>query len=54
MDTLRFKKIDSLNIEEVKSEFDFFMAHAERVNWEISDETISYLTKLQGVIKSLS
>ena len=54
MDTLRFKKIDSLNIDEVKKEFLFFMEHAERYNREISDETIKYMTQLQNVIKSLS
>ena len=54
MDTLRFKKIDSLNVDEVKKEFMFFMEHAERVNWEISDETIKYMTQLQDVIKALS
>lgn len=54
MDTLRYKKIDSLNIDEVKKEFLFFMDHAERVNWEVSDETLNYMNKLQGVIKSLS
>jgi hypothetical protein len=54
MDTLRFKKIDSLNIEEVKKEFLFFMEHAERMNWEVSDETIKYMVQLQDVIKALS
>jgi hypothetical protein len=54
MDTLRFKKIDSLNVEEVKKEFMFFMDHAERVNWEVSNETLDYMNKLQGVIKALS
>ena len=54
MDTLRFKKIDSLNVDEVKKEFMFFMEHAERVNWEVSDETLNYMNKLQSVIKALS
>jgi hypothetical protein len=54
MDTLRFKKIDSLNIDEVTKEFMFFMEHAERVSWDVSDETIKYMTQLQDVIKSLS
>lgn len=54
MDTLRFKKIDSLNLNEVKAEFLFFMTHAERMDWDISDETIKYMTQLQDVIKSLT
>ena len=54
MDTLRFKKIDSLNLDEVKAEFLFFMAHAERMDWEVSNETLAYMNKLDSVIKALS
>ena len=54
MDTLRYKQLDSLNLEEVKKEFLFFMEHAERVNWDVSDETIGYMNKLDSLIKALS
>ena len=54
MDTLRYKQLDSLNLDEVKKEFLFFMEHAERVNWDVSDETIGYMNKLDSVIKALS
>lgn len=54
MDTLRFKQVDSLNIAEVKAEFLFFMSHAERVDWEVSNETLAYMNKLDSVIKALS
>jgi hypothetical protein len=54
MDTLRFKQIDSLNLDEVKAEFLFFMAHAERMDWEVSNETLTYMNKLDSVIKALS
>jgi hypothetical protein len=54
MDTLRYKQLDSLNLDEVKKEFLFFMGHAERVNWDVSDETIKYLNQLDSLIKALS
>ena len=54
MDTLRYKRLDSLNLDEVKKEFLFFMGHAERVNWDVSDETIKYLNQLDSLIKALS
>ncbi len=54
MDTLRYKQLDSLNLDEVKKEFLFFMEHAERVNWDVSDETIKYMNQLDSLIKALS
>ena len=54
MDTLRFKQIDSLNLAEVTKELHFFMEHANRVNWEVSNETLTYMNKLDSVIKALS
>jgi hypothetical protein len=54
MDTIRYKQLDSLNLDEVKKEFLFFMEHAERVSWDVSDETIKYMNQLDSVIKALS
>ena len=54
MDTLRFRQIDSLDLEGLTKEFMFFMEHAERVNWDISDETMKYMLQLQRLIQSLS
>jgi hypothetical protein len=54
MDTLRYKQLDSLNLVEVKKELAFFLEHAQRVNWDVSDETIGYMNRLDSVIKALS
>jgi len=54
MDTLRYKQLDSLNLVEVKRELAFFLEHAQRVNWDVSDETIGYMNQLDSVIKALS
>ncbi len=55
MESIRYKKeLDSLKLHEVKRELRFFMEHAERVNWDVSDETIGYMNQLDRVIKALS
>jgi len=49
----RFKKLNWLDKSELEKEFLFFMEIAERANWDVDDETIKYLTDLQGAIRAL-
>ena len=50
----RFRTLNWLDRVELQKELDFFLEIAERRLWDIDDETIAYMNKLQGVINSLS
>jgi len=50
----KFRQLNWLDKNDLQKELDFFIDIAERRNWDIDDETISYMNKLQGCIRSLS
>lgn len=50
----RFRTLNWLDRVELQKELDFFLEIAERRNWDIDDDTIKYMNRLQGVINSLS
>jgi len=50
----KFRQLNWLDKNDLQKELDFFIDIAERRNWDIDDETISYMNKLQGAIRSLS
>ena len=50
----RFRQLNWLDRVELQKELDFFLEIAERRNWDIDDDTIKYMNRLQGVINSLS
>lgn len=50
----RYRKLNWLDRVELQKELDFFLEIAERRNWDIDDDTIKYMNRLQGVINSLS
>ena len=50
----RFRTLNWLDRVELQKELDFFLEIAERRLWDIDDETIAYMNRLQGVINSLS
>ena len=50
----RFRTLNWLDRVELQKELDFFLEIAERRLWDIDDDTIKYMNRLQGVINSLS
>jgi hypothetical protein len=50
----KFRQLNWLDKVELQKELDFFLEIAERRLWDIDDETIAYMNRLQGVINSLS
>jgi hypothetical protein len=50
----RYRQLNWLNRTELQQELDFFLEIAERRNWDVDDETLKYMTDLQGAIRSLS
>lgn len=50
----KFRQLNWLDRVELQKELDFFLEIAERRNWDIDDDTIKYMNRLQGVINSLS
>ena len=50
----KFRQLNWLDKNDLQKELDFFLDIAERRNWDIDDDTISYMNRLQGAIRSLS
>ena len=50
----RFRTLNWLDRVELQKELDFFLEIAERRLWDVDDDTLAYMNKLQGVINSLS
>lgn len=50
----RYKTINPLDRDALQAELDFFLNLAERANWDIDDNTIAYMNKLQSAVRSLS
>jgi hypothetical protein len=53
-DLTRFRALNWLDKADLQKELDFFMEIAERAMWDVDDETIKYMTRLDQVIKALS
>ena len=50
----RYRQLNWLDRTELQQELDFFLEIAERRNWDVDDETIAYMNRLQGCIRALS
>jgi hypothetical protein len=50
----RFRQLNWLDKVELQKELDFFLEIAERRLWDVDNDTIKYMNKLQSVINSLS
>jgi hypothetical protein len=50
----RFRTLNWLDRVELQKELDFFLEIAERRLWDIDDDTLAYMNRLQKVINSLS
>jgi hypothetical protein len=50
----RFRTLNWLDRVELQKELDFFLEIAERRLWDVDDDTLAYMNKLQVVINSLS
>lgn len=49
----RYKTLNWLDKAELQKELDFFMEIAERALWDIDDDTMAYMNRLNEVIKAL-
>lgn len=50
----RFRQLNWLDKVDLQKELDFFLEIAERRLWDVDDDTLAYMNKLQVVINSLS